>query len=80
MSEFLSTEAMIASRKVFNRLKGLMNSRIEGKDDVIDNILICFAAGGHALKEDLPGVGKSTLAYCIASSDAFGLQANTVYE
>ncbi len=66
MSEFLSTEAMNASREVFNRLKGLINSRIKGKDDVIDNILICLAAGGHALIEDLPGVGKTTLAYCLA--------------
>ena len=80
MSEFLSTEAMIASREVFNRFKRLINSRIKGKGDFIDKILICFAAGGHALTEDLPGVGKTTLAYCIASSDAFGLQANTVYE
>lgn len=66
MSEFLSTETMNASRQVFNRLKTLIGSRIKGKDEAIDKILICLAAGGHALIEDLPGVGKTTLAYCLA--------------
>jgi len=76
MSEFLSTEAMNASREVFNRLKGSINSRIKGKDDVIDNILICLAAGGHALIEDLPGVGKPlwpivSLERCTRTSSEF---------
>lgn len=68
MSEFLPTKAMTASREVFSRMKTLIGSRIKGKDEAIDNILICLAAGGHALIEDLPGVGKTTLAYCLAKS------------
>ena len=39
-----------------------------GKDEVIDNILICLAAGGHTLIEDLPQVRKTTLAYCLAKA------------
>ena len=39
-----------------------------GKGQAIDNILICLAADGHVLIEDLPGVGKTTLAYCLAKS------------
>ncbi len=46
MSEFLPTEAMNASREVFTRLKTLIGSRIKGKDEAIDKILICLAAGG----------------------------------
>lgn len=45
-----------------------MRSRIKGKEDVIDQALICLAAGGHVLIEDLPGVGKTTLAYCLAKA------------
>lgn len=49
-------------------MKSLIGSRIKGKGESIDNILICLAAGGHVLIEDLPGVGKTTLAYCLAKS------------
>jgi MoxR-like ATPase len=35
---------------------------------VIEQLLICLAAGGHLLIEDLPGVGKTTLAYALARS------------
>ena len=49
-------------------MKSLIESRIKGKGESIDNILICLAAGGHVLIEDLPGVGKTTLAYCLAKS------------
>lgn len=45
-----------------------MRTRIKGKEDVIDQALICLAAGGHVLIEDLPGVGKTTLAYCLAKA------------
>ena len=68
MSEFLPTQAMNASRGVFERMKTLIGSRIKGKDEAIDSVLICLAAGGHVLIEDLPGVGKTTLAYCLAKS------------
>jgi MoxR-like ATPase len=37
-----------------------------GKDDVIERVLICLAAGGHILIEDLPGLGKTTMAYSLA--------------
>ena len=40
-----------------------MRQTIKGKDEVIDQVLICLAAAGHPLIEDLPGVGKTTLAY-----------------
>lgn len=39
-----------------------------GKDEFIDIMLICLAAGGHTLIEDLPEVGKTTLAYCLAKT------------
>jgi MoxR-like ATPase len=35
---------------------------------VIEQVLVCLVAGGHVLMEDLPGVGKTTLAYSLARS------------
>ena len=39
---------------------------IRGKDDVIYQFLIAFAAEGSVLLEDVPGVGKTTLAKAFA--------------
>lgn len=39
---------------------------IRGKRDVIDLVLIGVLSGGHVLLEDVPGVGKTTLAKAIA--------------
>ncbi|EDY82810.1 ATPase, AAA family, putative [Verrucomicrobiia bacterium DG1235] len=68
MSEFLPADALSESRNTLNRLREAMSARIKGKEDVIDQALICLAAGGHVLIEDLPGVGKTTLAYCLAKA------------
>jgi MoxR-like ATPase len=41
---------------------------ILGKDREIRQAVACLLAGGHLLIEDLPGVGKTTLAYALARS------------
>lgn len=45
-----------------------------GKDDVIIKILMTACAGGHILLEDIPGVGKTTMA--VAFSKALSLEYN----
>lgn len=35
---------------------------IKGKDDIIENVMTAILANGHILLEDIPGVGKTTLA------------------
>ncbi len=45
-----------------------INRYLIGKEDVVENFLICFLAGGHVLLEDVPGVGKTTLALLLARS------------
>ncbi len=45
-----------------------MRLTIKGNDDVVEQVLVCLVAGGHLLIEDLPGVGKTTLAYSLARS------------
>ena len=44
---------------------------IVGKDDVLQKVLAAMLAGGHVLLDDVPGVGKTTLA--LAFSRALGL-------
>lgn len=68
MSEFLPAESVRSSQDLFRRMKEMICARIRGKDEVVDRALICLAAGGHVLIEDLPGVGKTTLAYCVAKA------------
>ncbi len=38
---------------------------VKGKDDVIRKVLAAVLAGGHVLLEDIPGVGKTTLAMAL---------------
>ncbi|MEA2184599.1 MAG: MoxR-like ATPase, partial [Solirubrobacteraceae bacterium] len=40
----------------------------EVRSDVLEHLIIAVLAGGHALIEDLPGVGKTTLARALARS------------
>lgn len=49
---------------------------VVGKDLILTKVLIAFLAGGHVLMEDMPGVGKTTLA--MAFSRAMGLSCRRV--
>lgn len=49
---------------------------VVGKDFQIRQALACLLAGGHLLIEDVPGVGKTTLAHALAAS--LGLSFNRV--
>ncbi len=39
---------------------------LRGKDEIVKYSLICLLSGGHLLLEDVPGVGKTTLALSMA--------------
>lgn len=45
-----------------------VRSAIAGKDEIIDLALVALLSGGHLLLEDMPGVGKSTLARSLAGA------------
>ena len=47
-----------------------------GKDDIIEKVLAAILSGGHILLEDVPGVGKTTLALSFGS--ALGLDCKRV--
>ncbi len=64
---------------VQNTLKNLLlqlNTVIVGKPSQIQDCVACLLAGGHLLIDDVPGVGKTTLAHALARS--FGLQFSRV--
>jgi MoxR-like ATPase len=54
------------------RLVDQIGSIIVGKRSQIEDCVACLMAGGHLLIEDVPGVGKTTLAHALAVS--LGLQ------
>ncbi len=68
MSDFLTGPQVTAAKDILDRLRDNMRRTIKGKNDVIDQVLVGVAAGGHLLIEDMPGVGKTTLAYSLARS------------
>ena len=54
--------------ELVQKLKENINSVFVGKEEVVENMLVCLFAGGHVLLEDVPGVGKTTLANTMARS------------
>lgn len=62
-----------------NKLKALLdqlNTVIVGKSAQIQDCVACLLAGGHLLIDDVPGVGKTTLAHALART--FGLRFSRV--
>ena len=57
-------------------LLGQLNTVIVGKEAQVRDCVACLLAGGHLLIEDVPGVGKTTLAHALART--FGLQFSRV--
>ena len=52
--------------KRLEQIRSVINKVFVGKEEVVEKILICLLAGGHILLEDVPGVGKTTLARVLA--------------
>ena len=55
---------------------GEVKKAVVGKDEIVIKTLLAILARGHVLLEDIPGVGKTTMA--IAFSKALGLKYNRV--
>ena len=53
---------------VFGRITASVAGAIHGKSDVIRAAVTCLLAEGHLLIEDVPGVGKTTLAKALSHS------------
>ena len=64
-------------QRIFETIETLresINRVFIGKEDVVEDMLVCLMAGGHVLLEDVPGVGKTSLAGVLAktTSCSFG--------
>ncbi len=66
---------MNAKQKI-QALLNQLNTVIVGKPGQVQDCVACLLAGGHLLIEDVPGVGKTTLAHALSRS--FGLQFSRV--
>ena len=58
------------------QVRGAVASAWVGRLHVVDAVLLAWVAGGHALIEDVPGVGKTSLALALAA--ATGLRAGRI--
>jgi MoxR-like ATPase len=50
------------------RIRTALNLALRGKAEVVEHVLACLLARGHLLVEDLPGLGKTTLAKALAQA------------
>lgn len=55
-------------RTLLDRLERTLNHVILGKPELVEDVLICLLSRGHILLEDLPGLGKTTLAKALATA------------
>src|SRR3954449_6036685 len=54
--------------ELFNAIVANIEIVIQGKPEVVELALVCLLAEGHLLIEDVPGVGKTSLAKALAAS------------
>ena len=53
---------------IASKIKENVGKVILGKDEIIDLLMTALISGGHVLLEDVPGVGKTTMAKALAKS------------
>ena len=66
----------MSESKVILDILTQVKKAVVGKDEVLGKVLLAILARGHILLEDIPGVGKTTMA--LAFSKALSLQYNRV--
>lgn len=62
--------------QVANAIMDEVKKAVIGKDDCVKKVMAAILAGGHILIEDIPGVGKTTLA--LAFSKSMGMSQHRV--
>lgn len=63
----LSPAAPVKASTAISLLRCRLNEVLLGKQDRLEYVIACLLAGGHLLLDDLPGLGKTTLAKAIAA-------------
>ena len=70
----LATVDVASFAEPIARLERAVQTVIRGKDEVVQLAVVTLLARGHLLIEDVPGVGKTTLARALARSFNCGFQ------
>ena len=68
MAGIISLELVSRVAEAAARIKASIGQVLVGKEDVVELTLAAVLSGGHILIEDVPGIGKTTLARALASS------------
>jgi MoxR-like ATPase len=68
VSHTVASEEVAAAGALVQRIAGNVDRAVEVRREVLDDVLVAVLAQGHILVEDLPGVGKTTLARALARS------------
>ena len=68
MGKTIVNDQTAVAPDLLTRVQQSVQSVIRGKDEVIQLALVSLLARGHLLIEDVPGVGKTTLAHALARS------------
>ena len=66
MSETPATDLVLEFQDTFQRIQSELAKVIIGYEELIQDILIAFFAGGHVLIEGVPGTGKTLLVRSLA--------------
>ena len=68
MATVISPEMVSRVSGAAARVKANIGRVLVGKEDVVELVLAAVLSGGHILVEDVPGIGKTTLARALAGS------------
>ena len=68
MATLEADDHLAAATAALSRIADNVELVIRGKRDVVELVLLCLVAEGHLLVEDVPGVGKTSLAKALARS------------
>jgi len=68
MKQAISSQGVAAIQEAADRVRANISKVIVGKEDVIDLVMVALLCEGHILIDDVPGIGKTTLAKAVAKS------------
>ena len=66
--QVLASEGKCEFQPMIDGVRHVLNQTLKGKQDVVERVIACVLARGHILLEDLPGLGKTTLAKALSTA------------
>ncbi|WDI42498.1 MoxR family ATPase [Bremerella sp. P1] len=66
--QVLVPEGECEFQPMIDGIRQALNQTLKGKQDVVEKVIACVLARGHILLEDLPGLGKTTLAKALSTA------------